>query len=89
MNFLSMSQMYSNIYHSCQKDIPPHNIEYKFAQAIEGLDVDILQKVIGKAAVKHGLEFVNKVDRVHYHDQREPEHNTSHLDPNGVCRIVK
>ena len=26
------------------------------------------------------------IDRVHYHDQREPEHNTSYLDPNNVLQ---
>ena len=54
------------------------------AQAIEELDVDVLQQIVGRAAVKYGLELVTKADRVHYHDQREPEQNTSHLDPNDV-----
>ena len=32
------------------------------------------------------MELVNKVDRVNYHDQREPEHNTSHLDLSDVLK---
>ena len=64
----------------------PHDRIQELAQAIEGLDVDVLQKIIGRAPVKHGLELVTKVDRVHYHDQREPEKNTSYLDPNDVLQ---
>ena len=64
----------------------PHDKKQELAQAIEGLDVDILQKIVGRAVVKHGLELVNKMDRVHYHEPREPEQNTSHLDPNDVLQ---
>ena len=36
--------------------------------------------VVGKAIVRHGLELVPKSDKIQYHDQKEPEHNLSHLD---------
>ena len=45
-----------------------HDRIEELAQAIEGFDVEILQQIVGRAAVKHGLELVNKVDRVHCHD---------------------
>ena len=48
--------------------------------------MDILQQIVGRAAVKHGLQLVNKADRVHYYDKKEPEHNSSHLDPNDVLQ---
>ena len=64
----------------------PHDRIQELAQAIEGLHVYILQQIVGRAAVKHGLELVHKVDRVHYHDQKEPECNTSHLDPSDVLQ---
>ena len=35
--------------------------------------------------MKHGLEFVSKGEREHC-DQREIDHGTSHLDPEGVLQ---
>ena len=35
--------------------------------------------------LKHGLEFFSKGEREHY-DQREIDHGTSHLDPEGVLQ---
>ena len=69
MNFLSMSQM-------CLKYLPfmpkalstPHDRMQELVQAIEGLDVDMLKQIVGRAVVKHGLELVSKVD--HGNDQR-------------------
>ena len=66
---------------------PPINDRIQeLAQAIEGLDVDILQQIVGRAVVKHGLELVNKVDRVHYYEPREPGQNTSPFDANDVLQ---
>ena len=62
----------------------PHDRMQELVQAIEGLDVDMLQQIVGRAVVKHGLELVNKVD--HGHDQREPMHNMSHLDQEGMLQ---
>ena len=62
----------------------PHKRIKELAQAIEGLGVDILQQIVGRGVVKHGLELVNTVDRVYYYELREPEQNISHLDLNGV-----
>ena len=45
----------------------------ELVQVIEGLDVDMLQQIVGRAVIKHALELVNKVD--HGHDQREPMHD--------------
>ena len=79
MNFLSMNQMYSNICHLCQKHIStPHDRIQELGQAIEGLNVDMLQQIVGRAVVKHGLELVSKVD--HGNDQRVLEPNMCHLD---------
>ena len=64
----------------------PHDRIPELAQAIEGLDVDVLQQIVGRAAVKHGLELLTKADRFRYHDQREPEQNTFHLDSNDVLQ---
>ena len=47
---------------------------------------DLLQHIVGKAIVKHGLELVPKSDKIQYHDQKEPEHNFSHLDQEGVLQ---
>ena len=38
----------------------PHDRTQELVQAIEGLDVDMLQQIVGRAVVKHGLELVNK-----------------------------
>ena len=57
----------------------------KLVQATEGLDVDMLQQIFGTAFIKHGLELVNKVD--HGYDQREPMHDMSHLNQEGVLQF--
>ena len=62
----------------------PHDKIQELVQAIEGLDVDILQQIVGKAFVKHGLELVNKVD--HGYHQREPMHDMSHLNQEGMLQ---
>ena len=64
----------------------PHNRMQELVQAIEGHGVGMLQQIFGRAVVKYGLELVSKVDKSHYHDQREPEHNMSHLDQKGVLQ---
>ena len=64
----------------------PHDRMQDLVQAIEGLDLDLLQHIVGRAIVKHGLELVPKSDKIQYHDQKEPEHNLSHLDQEGVLQ---
>ena len=65
----------------------PHDSMQELVHAIEGLDLDILQHVVGKAIIKHGLELVpTKPNKIQYHDQKEPEHNLSHLDQEGVLQ---
>ena len=64
----------------------PHDRMQDLVQAIEGLDLDLLQHIVGKAIVKHGLELVPKSDKIQYHDQNEPEHSLSHLDQEGVLQ---
>ena len=56
----------------------------ELVQAIEGLDVDMHQQVVGRAVVKHGLELVGKVD--YGHDQRVLEPKMSHLDQEGMLQ---
>ena len=56
----------------------PHDRMQELVQAIEGLDLDLLQHIVGRAIVKHGLELVPKSDKIQYHDQKEPEH-TFHI----------
>ena len=48
-----------------------HDRMQELVQAIEGLDVDMLQQIVGRAVVKHGLELVNRVDKGDYHDQKK------------------
>ena len=64
----------------------PHDRMRESVQAIEGLDLDLLQHIVGRAIVRHGLELVPKSDKIQYHDQKEPEHNLSHLDQEGVLQ---
>ena len=65
----------------------PHDRMQELVHAIEGFDLDILQHVVGKAILKHGLELVpTKPNKIQYHDQKEPEHNLSHLDQKGVLQ---
>ena len=65
----------------------PHDRMQELVHAIEGLDLDILQHVVGKAVLKHGLELIlAKPSGIQYHDQREPEHNLTHLDQEGVLQ---
>ena len=67
----------------------PHDRMQDLVQAIEGLDLDLLQHIVGKAIVKHGLELVPRSNKIQYHDQKEPEHNLSHLDQKVCYRPVK
>ena len=65
----------------------PHDRMQELVHAIEGLDLNILQHVVGKTIIKHGLELVpTKSNEIHYHGQKEPEHNLSHLDQEGVLQ---
>ena len=65
----------------------PHDRMQELVHAIEGLDLDILQHVVGKAIIKHGLELIPaKPSGIQYHDQKEPEHNLTHLDQEGVLQ---
>ena len=64
----------------------PHDRMQDLVHPIEGLDLDLLQHIVGKAIVKHGLELVPKSDKIQSHDQKEPEHNLSHLDQEGVLQ---
>ena len=65
----------------------PHDRMQELVHAIEGLDLDILQHVVGKAVLKHGLELIPaKPSGIQYHEQREPEHNLTHLDQEGVLQ---
>ena len=65
----------------------PHDRIQELVHAIEGLHLDILQHVVGKAIIKHGLELVpTKPDKFQYRDQKEPKHNLSHLDQEGVLQ---
>ena len=64
----------------------PHDKMQELVQAIEGLLLDLLQHTVGKAIVKHGLELVTRSNKIQYHDQKEPEHNLSHLDQEGVLQ---
>ena len=63
----------------------PHDKVHELVQAIEGLDMEVFQQIVGRAALKHGLEFFPKGEREHY-DQREIDHGTSHLDFEGVLQ---
>ena len=65
----------------------PHDRMQELVHAIEGLALDILQHVVGKAVLKHGLELIpTKPSGIQYHEQREPEHNPTHLDQEGVLQ---
>ena len=65
----------------------PHDRMQELVQDIEGLNVDMLQQIVGRAFVKHGLELVNRED--HSHEQREPVHNMSYLDQEGILQASK
>ena len=65
----------------------PQDRMQELVYAIEGLDLEILQYIVGKAILKHGLELVpTKPNKIQYHDHKEPEHNLSHLDQEGVLQ---
>ena len=64
----------------------PHDRMQELVHTIEGLDLDLLQHIVGKAFVKHGLELVPKSDKIQCHDQKEPECSLSHLDQEGVLQ---
>ena len=61
-----------------------HDRIQRLVQAIEGLNLDMFQQIVGRTIAKHGLELVPKTEKVQYHDQKEPEHNLSHLEQEGV-----
>ena len=59
----------------------------ELVHTIEDLDLDVLQHIVGKAILKHGLELApTEPDQIQYHDQKEPEHSLSHLDQEGVVQ---
>ena len=64
----------------------PHNRMQELVQAIEGLDVDMLQQIVGRAVVKQSLELVNKD---HGHEQRVLEPNMSHLDQEVMLQAIQ
>ena len=65
----------------------PHDRMQELVHAIEGLNLEVLQHIVGKAIIKHGLVLVpTKPDKIQYHDQKEPEHNLSYLDQEGVLQ---
>ena len=64
----------------------PHDRMQYLVQSIEGLDLDLLQHIVGKAIVNHGVELVPKSDKIQYHDQKEHKHNLSHLDQESVLQ---
>ena len=41
----------------------PHNRMQNLVQAIEGLDFELLQHIVGRAIIKHGLELVPKSEK--------------------------
>ena len=63
----------------------PHDKVHELIQAMEGLDANVFQQIVGRAALKHGLEFISKDEREHF-EQRELNHGTSHLDAEGVLQ---
>ena len=62
----------------------PHDRIQELVQAIEGLDVDMLQQIVRRAVVKHCLELVIRED--HGYEQRVLEPNMSHLDQEGMLQ---
>ena len=71
MIFLNMSQMFSNTYLWIPKArSTPHDKVQDLVQAIEGLDLELLQHIVGRAIVRHGLELVPKVNKIQYHEQK-------------------
>ena len=63
----------------------PHDKVHELIQAMEGLDANVFQQIVGRAALKHGLEFISEDEREHF-EQRELNHGTSHLDAEGVLQ---
>ena len=63
-----------------------HDNMQELGQTIEGLDVSMLQQLVAKAAMRHGLELVNKNERLHCHDQKEIEPGTSYLNQDGALQ---
>ena len=51
----------------------PHDRMQDLVQAIKGLNLDLLQHIVGKAVVKHGLELVPRSNKFQYHDQQPPD----------------
>ena len=79
MIFLRLSQILISICNFMPKaHSTPHDKVHELVQAIEGLDINVFQQVVGRAALKHGLEFLSKDEREHY-DQREIDHWPHHI----------
>ena len=38
----------------------PHDKVHELIQAMEGLDANVFQQIVGRATLKHGLEFISK-----------------------------
>ena len=50
----------------------PHDRMQELIHAIEGLDLEILQHVVGKAILNHGLELApSKPYKIQHHDQKK------------------
>ena len=65
---------------------PQENLQ-GLTHAFDGLDLEILQQIVGRAAQKHGLELVSKNERgkLEYHDG-DQDQNLSHLDADGILQ---
>ena len=63
-----------------------HDSIQQLVQLIEGLDVNIFQQIVGKAANKHVFEFIPKSESVLYHHQKEIEPDTPYLNQQEVLQ---
>ena len=72
MIFPKLNLMFIDICLWYQKLIPPpHDRMQELVHVIEGLDLDILQHVVGKAVLKHGLELIPTKPRgIQYVEQK-------------------
>ena len=58
----------------------------QLVQIMEGLDVNIFQQIVGKAADKHGFEFRHKSERIPYYGQKEIVPDTQYLNQQDVLQ---
>ena len=58
----------------------------QLVQIMEGLDVNIFQQIVGKAADKHGFEFRHKSERIPYYGQKEIVPDTPYLNQQDVLQ---